>query len=97
VNKFFKKQFIIPVVYLLTVIIYIVLAFDFEGRLNSDWWLVLCAFTLPWSLVSVIFMWALFHGAGLEFFTVMYLFFAVINAFLIYLIAGPKNKIGKLN
>ncbi len=79
--------------YLILVIICILLAFDYEGRLNSDWWLVLCAITLPWSLVSIIFMWALFHGAGLEFFTVTYLLFAAINTFLIYLIARPKKQI----
>lgn len=86
-----KKQYIFPLAYVILVIICILLAFDYEGALDSDWWLALCAITLPWSLVSIIFMWALFHGAALEFFTVMYLLFAAINAFLIYLIARPKK------
>lgn len=91
--KLLKIQFITPVIYLLIVVICIFLAFDFSGRLNSsDWWLALCVLTLPWSMVSVLFMWAIFHGAGLEIFTLMYLFFASINAYLIYLIAKPKNK-----
>ena len=93
----FKKQYIFPLVYLILVIICILLAFDYEGSLNSDWWLALCAITLPWSMVSIIFMWALIHGAGLEIFTVMYLTFALINAFLIYLIAKPKDKISELS
>jgi len=94
---FFKKQYIFPLVYLILVVVCILMAFDYKGSLNSDWWLALCALTLPWSLVSIIFMWALYHGAGLGFFTVMYLAFAIINAFLIYLIARPKNKIENLS
>lgn len=68
------------------------MAFDFKGSINFDWWLVLCGLTLPWSFISIIFIWALMHGAGLEFFTIMYLFFASINAWLIYLITKPKKK-----
>ena len=93
----FKKQYIIPLVYLMLVVFCILMAFDYKGSLNSDWWLALCALTLPWSLVSVIFMWALFHGAGLGFFSVMYLVFATINAFFIYLIIRPKNKVENLS
>lgn len=81
-----------PLIYLTLVIICVFLAFDYKGSLNIEWWLILFALTLPWSLISIIFMWALIHGAGLGFFTVMYLAFALSNAFLIYWIAKPKIK-----
>lgn len=90
-KRILQKQYLIPAFYLVLVIIIISMAFDYKGSLNSEWWLILFGLTLPWSLVSIIFMWALVHGAGLEFFTVMYLFFAMVNAFLIYLIAKPKK------
>jgi hypothetical protein len=70
-----KFLFILPALYMLVIIVCISLAFDFKGRIHSGWTLVLIGLTLPWSIVSVFFMWALFHGAGLEFFTVMYLVF----------------------
>ena len=79
-----KLLFILPVIYLLAVIVCVVLAFDFTGRINSEWVLVLIGLTLPWSIVSVFFMWSLIHGAGLEFFTVLYLVFAGINTFILY-------------
>jgi hypothetical protein len=72
--------YILPAIYLIAVIVCIGLAFDYSGQIDSDWILVLLGLTLPWSIVSVLFMWALFHGAGLEFFTVVYLLFAGINA-----------------
>jgi len=60
-------------IYLLAVVVCISLAFDFAGATNPDWTLVLIGLTLPWSLVSIIFAWGLLHGAGLEFFTFLYL------------------------
>lgn len=87
-----KFLFILPVIYLLAVIVCVLLAFDFTGRINSEWVLVLIGLTLPWSIVSVFFMWALIHGAGLEFFTVMYLVFAGINAFILHCIGSAICK-----
>lgn len=87
-----KLLLILPALYLLAVIVCILLAFDFTGRINSEWTLVLIALTLPWSIVSVVFMWALFHGAGLEFFTVMYLVFAGLNVLVFYLIWSAIRK-----
>lgn len=87
-----KKQYLIPLIYLILVVICILLAFDYKGSLNWGWWLILCGLTVPWSFVSVIFMWALMHGAGLEFFTVMYLFFALINSWFFYFIAKPESR-----
>jgi len=85
-----KRHIVIPVVYFLIVLVCLLIAFDFDGRIRSDAaWLVAVVLTLPWSLVSVIFMWALIHGAGLEFFTVMYLTFAATNAYLLYRMALP--------
>lgn len=68
------------------------MAFDFTGRINSDWVLVLIGLTLPWSIVSVFFMWSLFHGAGLGFFTVLYLVFGGINTFILYCISSAICK-----
>jgi len=48
------------------------------------WLLVLIVLTLPWSLISVVFVWALIHGAGLWYFTLMYLAFAGINGYILY-------------
>ena len=79
-----KLPFVVIAVYLLAVVICVFLAFDFAGRINTNWTLVLIALTLPWSLVSVIYAWALIHGAGLEFFTLMYLVFAGLNSLIFY-------------
>ena len=84
--------YIIPVIYLIAVIVCIGLGFDYSGRIDSDWVLVLMGLTLPWSIVSVLFIWALIHGAGLEFFTVMYLLFAVINAVILNRIGAAISK-----
>ena len=91
-NRKSKLPFILPVIYLFAVIVCVLLAFDFTGRVHSEWVLVLIGLTLPWSIVTVFFMWSLFHGAGLEFFTVMYLVFAGINAFILYLISAAICK-----
>jgi hypothetical protein len=79
-----KLPFIIIAIYLLAVIVCTFLAFDFAGAINSDWTLVLIALTLPWSIVSIVFAWALIHGAGLEFFSFMYLLFAGLNSLIFY-------------
>lgn len=75
---------IATLLYLVCVVICIPLAFDYEGRIDTTWTLVLIVLTLPWSLVSVLFAWALIHGAGLEFFTVLYLVFATVNAIILH-------------
>ena len=97
-----KRHIVIPAVYFLTVLICLLVAFDFDGRIRNDSaWLVAMGLTLPWSLVSVIFLWALIHGAGLEFFSVMYLSFAAINAYVMYRMALPgamtRFLYGKVN
>jgi hypothetical protein len=79
-----KLPFVVMAIYLLAVVVCVFLAFDFAGAINSNWTLVLIALTLPWSIVSVIFAWALIHGAGLEFFTFMYLVFAGLNSLIFY-------------
>ena len=84
VNLKTRFPIIITALYLLTVFACIPLAFDFAGAINFNWTLVLIGLTLPWSLVSILFAWSLIHGAGLEFFTVMYLVFAGLNAIILY-------------
>lgn len=71
-------------IYLLGVVLSIFLAFDFTGRINFSWLLPLIVLTLPWSIVSILFLWALIHGAGLEFFTGMYLIFAILNSWIFF-------------
>ncbi len=96
-----RRQVVIPIAYFLAVLILLLVAFDFDGSMrSSEAWLVAVVLTLPWSFVSVIFMWALFHGAGLEFFTLMYLSFALINGFLLHRMLHPKKvseNLGELN
>jgi hypothetical protein len=90
-----KKSLMVIGIYLIAVAVSIFFSFNFEGSINAGWTLVLFVLTLPWSFVTILFMWALIHGAGLEMFTVMFFSFAVINSFLIYLIFG-KNKSAKI-
>ena len=83
---------LIIIVYLVAVVLCIFLAFDYAGAINLNWTLVLIALTLPWSLVSIVFVWALIHGAGLEFFTVMYLIFAGVNSSIFYWLYSVFRK-----
>jgi hypothetical protein len=57
------------VVYLFAVVACIFLAFDFDGAINTNWTIVLIGLTLPWSLISIVFAWALIHGPALGFYT----------------------------
>lgn len=79
-----KFPLIVIAIYLLAVVICVFLAFDFEGAIDTSWTLALIVLTLPWSLVSILFAWALIHGAGIEFFTFMYLAFAGLNSIIFY-------------
>lgn len=91
-NKWLGKRYLVPIIYLIITSICIFIAFDFEGRTNAIGWLILSVLTLPWSLISVFFLWAIMHGAGLEFFAGMYFVFAVVNALLFYFL--DKSKYG---
>ena len=71
-------------------------AFDFEGAVNVDWTFALIAITLPWSIISIIFLWGLMHGAGLEFFAVLFLIFAGLNSLGFYLIVDWLSKNDRL-
>jgi hypothetical protein len=87
-----KWPLVIIALYLLAVIVCILLAFDFAGAINLNWTLVLIALTLPWSILSIPFAWSLIHGAGLDFFTFMYLLFAGINSLVFYKIYGLRRR-----
>src|SRR5829696_1059776 len=90
------SKWLIPLLYLIVVLICLLIAFDFQGSMRSSTaWLVAVGLTLPWSIVSVLFMWALFHGAGLEFFTVIYMAFALINAYLFHRLLRVKGSTWK--
>jgi hypothetical protein len=54
------------------------------GYDNSDWLLVLLALTLPWSVVAVIFVWSLIHGASPVLFWLVFLGGGMANALLSY-------------
>ena len=86
---------VIIALYLLAVAGCIFFAFDFNGRIDPRWTLILIALTLPWSVVSFMFSWALIHGAGLGCFSVMYLVFAVMNAGLFYYVSSRVRSASK--
>ena len=54
------------------------------GYSDNDWLLVLIVLTLPWSLVSVVFLWSLIHGASLWLFWLVFLGAGAANAFFAY-------------
>jgi hypothetical protein len=74
------------------------MAFDFSGSIDMFWTLVLIVLTLPCSLVSILFAWGLIHGAGLEFFTLMYVTLAMLNVLWINAIINwsRKNRIAEI-
>ena len=51
---------------------------------DGEWLLVLIVLTLPWSLVAVVFLWSLIHGAGLGLFWLVFLGGGAANAFFFY-------------
>ena len=79
-----KLPFVLIAAYLLAVFLSILKAFNFAGAIDIDWTLVVAGLTLPWSLVSIIFVWSLIHGAGLNFFASMYMVFAGLNSLIFY-------------
>ena len=90
-----KLPLILIGIYLLAVVVCIFLAFDFDGAINFEWTLALIGLTLPWSLISIVFTWALIHGAGLGFFSFMYLVFAGLNSFIIYRLYSSLRRNSK--
>ena len=82
-NRLKSKNIIIPAIYFLAVCTCLFFAFDFNGAVNGKLTLVLIGLTLPWSMISVLFMWALFHGAGLELFAIIFLAFGGLNTYFI--------------
>ena len=54
------------------------------GYADGDWLLVLVALTLPWSVISLVFIWSLIHGASLWLFWLVFLGGGAANAFLAY-------------
>jgi hypothetical protein len=87
-----KNPVIAIAIYLIAVVVCIFLAFDFDGRIDTAWTLVLIGLTLPWSLISIVFAWALIHGAGLEVFTFMYLVFAGLNSLIFYWLYSLRRR-----
>jgi len=77
--------------YALVVFVLILLAFDFDGRIQPVWTLAVIGATLPWSLISILFVWALIHGAGLDVFAVVSLAFGALNGCLIGLLISSST------
>jgi ABC-type sugar transport system permease subunit len=87
-----KSEYLIPAIYLLTVLVGFFFAFPME-RDNNGSFFFLVLMTLPWSIVTFFFiMFAIHQGfkneAGFFFFTAT----AILNAFLLYLIMKSSNK-----
>lgn len=88
----FKARFVISTIYLIAVVVCVFMAFDFRGAINDVWTLILFLLTLPGSFLTVPFLWALFHGAGLEFFAFIYFMSAILNVlFVNWLISRQKR------
>ena len=85
-RPFNKWSFIAAGLYFVGVVVAIASAFDFEGRTNTTAWEIVMVLTIPLSAVSFLFLWAISHGAGLEYFAAMYGIFGLINAWLLYLL-----------
>ena len=83
---------VVSVLYLGAVAAFIFLAFDFEGQINVNWTLALIVITLPASGISILFVWALIHGAGLQFFAVIYMGCAAINVLGANWLVGRKKR-----
>ncbi len=54
------------------------------GYRELDFLGALIALTLPWSLVTVVFIWSLIHGASLWLFWLVYLGGGAANVFLLH-------------
>ena len=80
-STFHLLQATMVVVYAAAVLL---LAIRVLGYGGSDWLLVLIVLTLPWSLVSAVFLWSLIHGASLWLFWLVFLGGGAANAFLSY-------------
>jgi hypothetical protein len=75
-------------IYVLAVVVCMLFAFNYRGSINVYWTLSLIVLTLPLSMLSIFFVLPLIHGEGLEFFAVVYLGFAGVNALTLYLICS---------
>jgi hypothetical protein len=93
-----KAQLTVSAIYLVAVIACIPMAFDFSGSIDWAWTLVLIVLTLPCSLVSILFAWGLVHGAGLEFFSLVYLTLATLNVVWVNAIINwsRRNRIAEI-
>ena len=88
-----KRTFALIVIaaYLAAVILCLHQAFDFAPTdSNFKWFLAVIALTLPWSMVSTLFV-ILTHGTGLSW-TYMYLSFACVNSAIFYWICSRLKK-----
>jgi hypothetical protein len=93
-----RTQLTLLAIYISGVILCVALAFDFQGAINASWMLALIVLTLPWSIISLLFVWPLIHGAGLEYFTMFYLACAGLNVYALdrVMTSYRRSRIGPL-
>lgn len=84
-----KKQHLIPAIYLLSVVICILFLFIFD---SPYWLLALFGLTLPLSILTFFFILGAIHLGDNSGIIILILIPAIINAFLIYLIAGREKN-----
>ena len=93
--RLFSTERIARPVLVTTVILYavavLVCTIRVVGYADADWLLPLLALTLPWSLISVPFVWSLGHGASLWFFWSVYLAGGAANALLLLRLSRKGN------
>lgn len=88
--KYLKIKYIIPIVYLLIITLCIIFVFGNKDYNVPVWWKILTLLTVPWSVLIGLLAMFLLHNEITNIIAIMYLVFAGINAFLLYL--GFKRK-----
>ena len=70
-------------VYLLLILVACtILSLNISGTVDIVLVIILFFLTFPWSLVTILFLWALLHEAGLGILSYLYFLFAIINVIL---------------
>jgi hypothetical protein len=89
-KKYLRKEFIIPIVYLLIFGICTYFASDFTPE-NINWFFATIFLTLPWSIATTFFVMGGLHLGDDQGVIVVMSIPAIINAYLLFLISKPKK------
>lgn len=90
-----KIELVAPLIYWLVFAVCMYLASDFKPE-SLGWLLAALGLTLPWSFLTFFFVMGTLHLGDDKGAIILISITAVLNAFLIYLIAKPKKKTGEL-